>query len=99
MADYVMYLDDRRRVGQLNEFSHSQDLSGRGVARAEDAQGTPTQSQILPSILVDEDKIDSQSPHSVMYRRSGGSLQCVWRPQVYVLTLSVHGGITELGSD
>jgi len=31
------------------------DLSGRGTARAEDAQGTPTQSHISPSILVYED--------------------------------------------
>ena len=34
----------------------TQDLSGRGTARAEDAQGTPTQRHISPSILVDEDK-------------------------------------------
>jgi len=32
------------------------DLSGRGAARAEDAQGTPDQSHISPSILVYEDK-------------------------------------------
>jgi len=31
-------------------------LVGRGTARAEDAQGTPTQSHISPSILVYEDK-------------------------------------------
>jgi len=31
-------------------------LAGRGTARAEDAQGTPTQSHISPSILVYEDK-------------------------------------------
>ena len=30
-------------------------FSGRGAARAEDAQGTPTQSHISPSILVYED--------------------------------------------
>ena len=30
-------------------------LSGRGTARAEDAQGTPTQSHISPSILVYEE--------------------------------------------
>ena len=30
--------------------------SGRGAARAEDAQGTPTQSHISPSILVYEEK-------------------------------------------
>ena len=34
----------------------STDFSGRGTARAEDAQGTPTQSHISPSILVYEDK-------------------------------------------
>jgi len=33
------------------------DLSGRGTARAEDAQGTPTQSHISPSILVYEEKV------------------------------------------
>ena len=32
------------------------DISGRGAARAEDAQGTPTQSHISPGILVYEDK-------------------------------------------
>ena len=31
--------------------THSRDLSGRGAARAEDAQGTPSQSHISPSIL------------------------------------------------
>ena len=36
--------------------THSRDISGRGAARAEDAQGTPTQSHISPSILVYEDK-------------------------------------------
>jgi len=30
-------------------------FSGRGTTRAEDAQGTPTQSHISPSILVNED--------------------------------------------
>ena len=34
-------------------FQHSaRDLSRRGAVRAEDAQGTPTQSHISPSILV-----------------------------------------------
>ena len=32
-------------------------IHGRGAARAEDAQGTPTQSHMSPSILVYEDKI------------------------------------------
>ena len=31
-------------------------IAGRGAARAEDAQGTPTQSRISPSILVHEEK-------------------------------------------
>ena len=31
--------------------------SGRGAARAEDAEGTPTQSHISPSILVYEDEM------------------------------------------
>jgi len=30
-------------------------VAGRGIARAEDAQGTPTQSHIPPNILVHED--------------------------------------------
>jgi len=42
--------------------------SGRGTARAEDAQGTPTQSHISPSILVYEDKGDEG------HARSGPSL-------------------------
>ena len=36
--------------GKVEEFS------GRGAARAEDAQGTPTQSHISPSVLVYEEK-------------------------------------------
>ena len=44
------YYFDRLRVGWLN--------CGRGTTRAEDAQGTPTQSNISPSILVYEDKSD-----------------------------------------
>jgi hypothetical protein len=35
--------------------THSRDLSRRGAARAEDAQGTPSQSHISPSILVYDD--------------------------------------------
>ena len=34
---------------------HSRDLSGRGTARAEDAEWTPTQSHTSPSILVFEE--------------------------------------------
>ena len=37
------------------------DRAGRGAARAEDAQGTPTQSHMSPSILVYEDKRVSHS--------------------------------------
>ena len=33
---------------------YSRDLSGRGTTRADDAQGTPTQSHMSPSILVYE---------------------------------------------
>ena len=36
-------------------------VSGRGAARAEDAQGTPTQSHISPSILVYEDNVETNS--------------------------------------
>jgi len=36
-------------------FVGSTDLSGRGTTRAEDAQGTPTQSHISPSIQEYED--------------------------------------------
>jgi len=39
--------DDRLRVGWLNGFWED-------AARAEDAQGTPTQSHMSPSILVNE---------------------------------------------
>jgi len=40
-----------------NGFMHGDRLrSGRGAARAEDAQGTPTKSHISPSILVYEEK-------------------------------------------
>jgi len=50
-AIFVTKVFDRLRVGWLNG-----DLSGRGTTRAEDAQGTPTQIHISPSILVYEDK-------------------------------------------
>jgi len=36
-------------------FTYARDLSGRGSTRAEDAQGTPTQSHISPNIQVNED--------------------------------------------
>ena len=50
---YSLYSLDRLRVGWLN-------LSGRGAARAEDAQGTPIQSHISPSILVYEDNEEGE---------------------------------------
>ena len=40
------------------------DLSGRGAARAEDAQETPNQSHTSPSRLVYEDKVDACVPHA-----------------------------------
>ena len=43
------------------EVSRGGRLSGRGTARAEDAQGTPTQSHISPSILVYEEKRREQA--------------------------------------
>jgi len=46
---------DRLRVGWINGF-------GRVAARAEDAQGTPTQSHISPSILSYEDKTSQGVP-------------------------------------
>jgi len=42
--------------------THSRDLSGRSTTRAEDAQGTPTQSHISPSILVYEENLDGLVP-------------------------------------
>jgi len=45
--------DNRRRVGRGTTRAWCP--SGRGTTRAEDAQGTPTQSHISPSILVYED--------------------------------------------
>jgi len=49
---------DRLRVDWLHGFSFG---SGRGTTRAEDAQGTPTQSHISPSILVYEDNKEDTS--------------------------------------
>jgi len=40
-------------LGPVSDYDRR---SGRGTTRAEDAQGTPTQSHISPSILVYEDK-------------------------------------------
>ena len=48
---------DRLRVGWLNGFlTHHIHRGTSGSARAEDAQGTPTQSPISPSILVYDEK-------------------------------------------
>ena len=41
---------------QIYGVDRLRDLSGRGTARAEDAQGPPTQSHIAPSTLVYENK-------------------------------------------
>ena len=48
--------DDRLRAGWLN--------SGRGTARVQDAQGTPTQSHVSPIILVYEDNSQVDIPGS-----------------------------------
>jgi len=57
---YTKSFKNRRQfqmeIGALFVPESDRDLSGRGAARAEDAQGTPTQSHISPSILVYEDK-------------------------------------------
>ena len=45
---YVLWIV-QRLMGRVDHDS------GRGAARAEDAQGTPTQSHISPSILVYEE--------------------------------------------
>jgi len=42
-------------LDRLKLVASTDDLSGRGTVRAEDAQGTPTQSHTSPSILVYED--------------------------------------------
>ena len=43
------------QVRPYDTVSYNPYLSGRGTTRAEDAQGTPTQSHISPSILVYEE--------------------------------------------
>ena len=56
---------------------HSRDLSGRGTARADDAQGTPTQSHISPSILVYEDDLGVSNivdSHTKSVKRFRGGL-------------------------
>ena len=56
----ISLMIDSGLVGSTDfHSSHPQghEHSGRGTTRAEDAQGTPTQSHISPSILVYEDKL------------------------------------------
>ena len=56
---YMYRVIDSGLVGSTGfHSSHPQghELSGRGTTRAEDAQGTPAQSHISPSILGYEDK-------------------------------------------
>jgi len=48
--------------------------SGRGAARAEDAQGTPTQSHMSPSILVYEDKLSAEVGNALALLHMGTSL-------------------------
>ena len=56
MADYVLGRRIQAADGDPITESHSRDLSGRGAARTEDAQGTPTQRHISPSVLVYKEK-------------------------------------------
>jgi len=46
-----------RPMQERRGTTHSRELSGRDATRAENVPGTPTQSHILPSILVYADKI------------------------------------------
>ena len=54
----VRKVDSRQVIdsGLIGSTDFHSSNSGRGTARAEDAQGTPTQSHISPSILVYEEK-------------------------------------------
>ena len=52
----MRYLEPFRTCRTCNESDRLKDLSGRVTTRAEDAQGTPTQSHTSPSILVHESK-------------------------------------------
>jgi len=47
---------DSGLVGSMDFHSSHPQGHGRGTTRAEDAQGTPTQSHISPSILLYEEK-------------------------------------------
>jgi len=70
-AMHTIVPGDRLRVGWLNGFSFvtSWDLSGRGTTRAEDAQVTPTQSRVSPSILVYEEKLNTKKTGHDCIRR------------------------------
>ena len=63
--------------------------SGRGATRADDAQGTPTQSYMSPSILVHED--NEQSPSTPQRR---GRREPLYKEEVqescFTLSLSGH---------
>jgi len=66
--------------------------SERGAARAEDAQGTPTQSQVSPSILVYEDK----GRHIIS---DGGSLAARQDPVSSATTPGHRIGIANIDTD
>ena len=76
----------KRRCYHRQGTTHSRDLSGRGAARAEDAQWTPTQSHLSPSILAYEDcltvshrsKTKLQRWPSVRRSQKGSSSQRHW---------------------
>ena len=54
VSAFVCHENDETEV---IDSPHSRDLSGSGTTRAEDAQWTPDQSNIPPSVLVYEDKL------------------------------------------
>jgi len=77
--------------------------SGRGAVRAEDAQGTPTQSHISPSILVYEEKTSAANAGDVAYGMGCGpalgllhetrSLSCHLPPEVNYLPCFENDGL------
>ena len=77
MSEAPLYLEARTAsVGSLKRvvrpsagFQALRDLSGSGAARAEDAQGTPTQSHISPSILVYKDQTRRRPKRTSLTRR------------------------------
>ena len=66
---------------------------GRGTTRAEDAQGTPTQSQISPRILVYED-YTTQAPAAVLapeqYRSFAHNLSNIQSQLFLATTVTTH---------